>query len=290
MKVLIYGAGEGGRHLYDEFQSSEEPYEILAFVDRRLGGTTVYDLPIIRPEEIPSYSFDRIFVATLDLRVKDVLRDEIGVPEEKINTSRFLHSTEIIVRVRALERVKDLFEMYDVPGAMAEVGVFQGDFAKHINRLFPERKLYLYDTFAGFSDDDLGKENSFVDVKSKFTHYANTTEQLVMGKMVHPEQVVIRKGLFPETFQEDRERFAFVNLDADLYAPTLAGLQYFWPRLSPGGVIFVHDFFAEKVWGGVRKAVTEFLQEGAIGITPLGDFRTIALAKPLKIEGRQQDA
>ena len=38
------------------------------------------------------------------------------------------------------------------------------------------------------------------------------------------------------------EKFAFVSLDTDLYKPTLAGLEFFWPRMSKGGFIFIHDF------------------------------------------------
>jgi len=45
-------------------------------------------------------------------------------------------------------------------------------------------------------------------------------------------------------------------MDADLYNPTKAGLEYFYPRLSPGGVIFIHDY--NDKWQGLIKAVDEF--------------------------------
>ena len=47
-----------------------------------------------------------------------------------------------------------------------------------------------------------------------------------------------------------------VSLDADLYISTLAALKFFYPRLSPGGVIFIHDY--NYKWEGIRKAVAEF--------------------------------
>jgi len=40
------------------------------------------------------------------------------------------------------------------------------------------------------------------------------------------------------------DRFAFVHLDADLEAPIAAGLEFFWPRLTPGEWIVVHDYNA----------------------------------------------
>ena len=39
-----------------------------------------------------------------------------------------------------------------VPGAAAELGVYRGFFARCINQLLPERKLYLFDSFEGFAE------------------------------------------------------------------------------------------------------------------------------------------
>jgi O-methyltransferase len=52
-------------------------------------------------------------------------------------------------------------------------------------------------------------------------------------------------------------QLSLVNLDADLYNPTKKGLEYFYPRLSPGGVIIVHDYNFK--WPGIKKAVDEFV-------------------------------
>ena len=46
-------------------------------------------------------------------------------------------------------------------GECAEAGVFEGDFAKWINQYFPDRKLYLFDTFEGFDMRDIEKEKPF---------------------------------------------------------------------------------------------------------------------------------
>lgn len=43
-------------------------------------------------------------------------------------------------------------------GDVAELGVFKGDFAKHINRKFPDRKLYPFDTFEGFDEKEAENE------------------------------------------------------------------------------------------------------------------------------------
>ena len=41
----------------------------------------------------------------------------------------------------------------EVPGAAAELGVYRGFFARCINQLMPQRKLYLFDSFEGFAED-----------------------------------------------------------------------------------------------------------------------------------------
>ena len=47
LKILIYGAGVGGERLLEEMQLNGEPYEIMAFVDKRLGGILKNGIPVI---------------------------------------------------------------------------------------------------------------------------------------------------------------------------------------------------------------------------------------------------
>ena len=63
------------------------------------------------------------------------------------------------------------------------------------------------------------------------------------------------KGWIPERFAEVAdERFRFVHVDVDLYEPTLASFEFFFPRLVPGGIIATDDYN----WPGGRRAVDEF--------------------------------
>jgi O-methyltransferase len=43
--------------------------------------------------------------------------------------------------------------LVDIPGAAAELGVYKGPFAQMINKLLPDRKLYLFDSFQGFAEN-----------------------------------------------------------------------------------------------------------------------------------------
>ncbi len=46
--------------------------------------------------------------------------------------------------------------------------------------------------------------------------------------------------------------WSFVHVDVDLYEPTLACLEYFVPRLAPGGVIINDDYGSQSFPGAGR--------------------------------------
>jgi O-methyltransferase len=183
------------------------------------------------------------------------------------------------IRASSLELVaREIYE-HAVPGAAAELGVFRGEFARLINLAFPDRRLYLFDTFSGFAESDLRLEP---DTKAAAGTFSNTSIATVLSKMAHKDNCVIKQGLFPQSAVgcED-ERFCFVSIDADLYNPIYEGLAYFYPRLSPGGYIFVHDY-NNLQYQGAKRAVRQFCAESGISYFPLSDASGSAIiAKPL---------
>ncbi len=185
--------------------------------------------------------------------------------------------TQDYVRDGALELVCREIEENRVPGALAELGVFRGDFAWLMTTHLPDRPVHLFDTFAGFDDAEVRQDDQLVDV---FLDFSATDPASVKARFAHPEQVTLHVGRFPETTQGLEETFALVSIDADLYAPVLSGLQWFYPRLSPGGAIFVHDF-NNAAFGGAKKAVREFQAESGAAVIPLPDWGgTGVVAKP----------
>ena len=70
-------------------------------------------------------------------------------------------------------------------------------------------------------------------------------------------------------------------MDADLYNPTKAGLEFFYPRLVPGGVIIVHDYNPD--WPGIMKAVNDFATTITEPIVPLPDQDSSVMILILKI-------
>jgi O-methyltransferase len=175
------------------------------------------------------------------------------------------------IRLSSLELVSSEIYEKKIEGNVAELGVFRGEFAGKINKAFPDRKLYLFDTFEGFNDKDVE-----IEISSKYSKqrhdFSKTSEEIVLQRMKFRENCIIRKGYFPETANGIEDKFIFVSIDADLYQPIYNGLKYFYPRLVKGGYIFIHDYNNTKVYVGTKVAVKKYCEEEGITVFPLSDF------------------
>src|SRR5947199_351434 len=67
------------------------------------------------------------------------------------------------VRLATLELVSYEIAKKNLEGNIAELGVYKGKFARYLNQYFPDRLLYLFDTFEGFDSRDIlrEKQNEF---------------------------------------------------------------------------------------------------------------------------------
>lgn len=173
------------------------------------------------------------------------------------------------IRSGTLELISHEIHKNNVPGAVAELGVYKGKFARYINKHFKDKSLYLFDTFEGFHAKDVSIEVSgqFSDGEQDFK---NTSVESVLSIMPYREKCVVKKGYFPESAEGLEERFCFVSLDTDLYEPIYNGLVYFYHRLNRGGYIMIHDF-NNDLYPGTRAAVEKFCQENNIGFVPIPD-------------------
>ena len=179
------------------------------------------------------------------------------------------------IRMASLELAAREIQLNSVSGNLAELGVYKGDFAKYLNELFPDRKLYLFDTFEGFDERDVKKEvnTGFSTGKQDFS---DTSVELVLSKMKNRDQCIVKKGFFPASAAGVEDTFCFVSIDADLYDPILSGLEFFYPRLAKGGYIFVHDFNNEE-YKGARQAVIEFCRNHNASYVPVADMGGTAI-------------
>jgi O-methyltransferase len=185
-------------------------------------------------------------------------------------------SEDDFCRTMSLRLAAERIMQKNVPGAIAELGVYRGELAALLNSLFRDRTLYLFDTFEGFSQNDLSPEREGKLSQAAAGDFQDTNVELVMARMAHPEKVIVRKGYFPATADGLDDTFAFVSLDVDLHKPMAAGLEFFYPRLSKGGCIFVHDY-SNRRYNGVRAAVEAFSDTTGAPVVLLPDFAGTAV-------------
>ena len=180
------------------------------------------------------------------------------------------------VRFTIFESLMREIYRYDIEGAVAECGVNRGESAKVINRLFPDRKLYLFDTFEGFDKRDLVTEVDNNLLGRPASDFSNTSVALVMDKMINRKKVLVHPGWFPQSASGIDEKFCFVHLDMDLHDPIYAGLEFFWPRLSKGGYILIHDGRNGQYLGAIE-AVREFCAKNNVGYSIMPDFNSTCI-------------
>ncbi len=140
-----------------------------------------------------------------------------------------------------------------LPGAAAEIGVYKGGTARLLSEVFGKnKKLYLYDTFEGMPECS-AKDNFCT--KGMFS---DTSLEAVQAFVGNAGDVEIYKGFFPQTIPPTAEQvLSFVHVDVDIYQSVKDCVDYFWPRLTSGGVM-VFDDYGFPTCLGARRAVDEY--------------------------------
>ncbi|WP_145152803.1 TylF/MycF/NovP-related O-methyltransferase [Paenibacillus xylanexedens] len=277
-KAIIYGAGTTGKSVLEQIQ--KKGANCIAFIDNdsNLHGEKVNGISVIAPNDIVTLNFDKIYIGTImDNELLKQLLISMGVNESKIDDS--LVSLSYKARIAFLKSQAEILRAREVVGSCAECGVLSGSFAKVINETFFDRTLYLFDTFEGFDQRDIGMELSHGFSNSLAGTFGGLTSvDVVMSSMPFPEKVVIKKGYFPETTEGIEDTFVFVNLDFDLYKPTLAGLNFFYPKLAVGGILLIHDYFSIR-FKGAKQAVDEFCENNNLIPISIGDTSSVLIVK-----------
>lgn len=232
-------------------------------------------LPVMPIDLAVSLQPDIIVIAATDPEKSHALQ-YMAIRAGFENDIRFVETmqSEFSVSCAVLRRLARRLNTLGIPGNIAELGCHEGDISWQLNVLMPDRKLYLFDTMEGFDARDIAKEQALGCSCAAAGQFGNVDEARLMARLPLPHQVVIKKGWFPETaFDLEDEKFALAYLDACLYQPTFTALEFFFPRMSQGGVILLSGY-ESSVYGGVHQAVEDMeAKYGAFLILPLGDLK-----------------
>ena len=171
-------------------------------------------------------------------------------------------------RFRIMELVKILDSTSSVQGLVVECGCYFGlssymlcSYLQQRNPAFDGSGYHIFDSFQGLSepteDDDIPaswQDAERLRTMTKRGHFAAPLDVVRNNLEAFPE-ITYHPGWIPQSFNGLAEsRYRFVHVDVDLYDPTLDALNYFYPRVSAGGVIVSDDYS----WPGAQTAIKEF--------------------------------
>ena len=150
-----------------------------------------------------------------------------------------------------------------IPGDVVECGSHKGGSSAVLRTAMgSHRKLWIYDSFQGMPATE---EKDGEEAKAWVGKCSASVEDVlgilqVTGAL--PEEYIIRKGWFQETFQQDLPvKIALLHCDADWYRSVTLVLDTFYPLLSEGGCVILDDF---GYWEGCRLAFYDFCEKHRI--------------------------
>jgi hypothetical protein len=178
----------------------------------------------------------------------------------------------------------------DLGGAYAECGVFRGTTALFLCRAAQTRRpdfagenLHLIDSFEGLSRPS---EEDYIDdhaadgttVRSAVPQGSlSASAGFARNALRDYPAAAIHQGWIPSVFERLPEtRWAFLHVDVDLHDPTLGCLEYFYPRLVPGGVILCDDY-GSQLFPGARRAWDAFCEENDAPFVVLDTGQSVIL-------------
>jgi hypothetical protein len=165
----------------------------------------------------------------------------------------------------------------NVEGDFAECGVFRGAtlvvMGLWLAQQGIDKTIHGFDSFQGFSPTiakDIEMGGAPLNCKRP-GGFNETSYGLVCSKAnaLRLRNIKLYPGFFDRTLSQVKAgTFSFVHLDCDAYDPYVECLEFFYPRLSSGGIILL-DEYDDPAWPGCNKATDEFLVDKPEKLQPI---------------------
>jgi hypothetical protein len=139
-----------------------------------------------------------------------------------------------------------------VPGDFVECGVNAGFMSSAIMHRMGwqrvERAFFLIDTFNGpplsqYSDDEVRRgQRKVVENAIQRGAYITDVERARANYAEWPSARIVQ-GVVPDVLEQIKlDRVAFLHLDMNCAYPERSAFEYFWEKLSPGGLVLLDDY------------------------------------------------
>jgi Macrocin-O-methyltransferase (TylF) len=183
---------------------------------------------------------------------------------------------------RTMERKYTVYQLikslFWLSGDLAECGTYNGGTAYFMalagREVERERPFHLFDSFAGLSPP----------IELDGTHWEAGALAIPMSELSSNlagfSDIHVYPGWIPAQFHRVADRqFCFVHVDVDLHDPTRDAIEFFYPRLVPGGMILCDDY-GSTYCPGARKAMDDFFAEKPERIIDLPTMQGLIIKRP----------
>lgn len=143
-------------------------------------------------------------------------------------------------------------------GDFAECGVYKGGTAFIVGNVIIDssesnKQFHLFDTFSGMpsiADKDPSPDKSG-DFKTSLSDVKKFLEKFPF--------INFYDGIIPDVFRKtESSKFAFVHIDVDLYKTTKDCCEFFYDKMTQGGIMIFDDYGFPGYENAAKKAVDEF--------------------------------
>lgn len=188
-KTVIFGAGQIGQMTARLLNS---PCQLLCFADNdpHKHGSYIGNIPVCSPDAAAALLPDLVILGVLD----EERRNSMIKQMENLGYHGPFRDPSVLrmfdARVAVMRLLSEQIYQLDIPGNVAELGVFRGEFSSLISAAFPDRKIHLFDTFEGFSEKDITIEASGNLSRAKTGDFSSTDIDSVLHVMPDPTRTV----------------------------------------------------------------------------------------------------
>ena len=184
------------------------------------------------------------------------------VGEPAVESFRALHRPRLAWRIAAVQRhvpcphtlselltvAQAVLERRSQAGEVAELGCFKGGSTARLSLVCADvgKRLLVFDSFEGLPEPEPGDAEHEIQRPRTFKRgeYAGTLEEVRENVRAHGELGVCEfvPGWLADSLAEELTApISVAFVDVDLVASTRDAIEGVWPRVVPGGIVFVHD-------------------------------------------------
>lgn len=134
-----------------------------------------------------------------------------------------------------------------ITGDFVECGVNRGGLARAIvdytNFGRTDKQFYLIDTFSGLVPDYLSPSEHSKGLMDVYSYYKDNAKEHVAQTFLQFPNIRIVEGVVPDVLRSlPITSVAFLSLDMNCTMPEIRAAEFYWDKMSPGGVILLDDY------------------------------------------------